>query len=538
MPAKKVFDIKSIMKKNVFTITILFLIFSLFYFGKCGNMLIDFSREAYIPYQINNGEKLIKDIFLIYGSFGYIFNSILYKLFGLNINILLILSHIISYIAIIIFYFISKNFLKENESLILTALFISASIFSNSTFSFVLPYSYSTLWAYLASYATFLFYLKKQPKIMFLLLGFILINKIELFILMAIFLIALEIKENKLKNIKDFSYILILPTINLIYFVHKGITINDTILNLYYIKEMISTNAIYSLYKSVGVYIQKEYLIQSLISFILILTILIISEFIYKKNFKYTSISIIILSLLFFNLNNLFNLCIILITYLSIFLFIKKRLSYKDITLIIFAIILNLKSIFKINPLCYTNFGYIFAILTLYVLLKKVTNKKWLLSFFLIFTTLITITNFKYNIKHKKYKTKLYPNIQLTKNDSILFDKTNEYILKNIKNNENFIVVPEGQIFNLIHKKPWNFYNSTFTPLDFETFKEEQIIEQLKKNKTEYIIFYPRNTKEYGAQTICYNYGVNFCTYIMDYYKRTAIIENEHKVLIFKINEK
>ena len=61
---------------------------------------------------------------------------------------------------------------------------------------------------------------------------------------------------------------------------------------------------------------------------------------------------------------------------------------------------------------------------------------------------------------------------------------------------------------------------------------------QLKENKTTYIIFYPRNTKEYGAQTICYDYGVNFCTYIMDNYHRTAIIDDVYKVLIFKINEK
>ena len=58
----------------------------------------------------------------------------------------------------------------------------------------------------------------------------------------------------------------------------------------------------------------------------------------------------------------------------------------------------------------------------------------------------------------------------LNKYDGKLFKQTNDFIEKNIKKDENFLIVPEGQIFNLIHKKNYNFYNSTFTPMDFETF--------------------------------------------------------------------
>lgn len=172
-------------------------------------------------------------------------------------------------------------------------------------------------------------------------------------------------------------------------------------------------------------------------------------------------------------------------------------------------------------------------------MLKKILDKKWLDIFFIIFTILITILNTRYNTIHTKFKVKTdIGNLYLNKQDSVLFNKTNNYIKENIKNDEDFIVVPEGQIFNLINKKPWKFYNSTFTPLDFETFGEENLIKKLDNNKTDYIIFYPRNTKEYGFQTICYDYGVNFCTYIMDNYKREAIIEEGYKVLIFKKNEK
>ena len=42
-------------------LTIIFLVFSIIFWTKTGNALIDFSRESYIPFQLNNGEKLIKE---------------------------------------------------------------------------------------------------------------------------------------------------------------------------------------------------------------------------------------------------------------------------------------------------------------------------------------------------------------------------------------------------------------------------------------------------------------------------------------------
>ncbi|MBQ7288046.1 MAG: hypothetical protein IJW73_09830, partial [Candidatus Gastranaerophilales bacterium] len=110
-------------------------------------------------------------------------------------------------------------------------------------------------------------------------------------------------------------------------------------------------------------------------------------------------------------------------------------------------------------------------------------------------------------------------------------------IKENIDKDETLAVIPEGQIFNLIHRKKYDFFNSTFTPLDFETFGEKTIIERLKKKKTDYIIFYPRNTKDYGKETICYDYGVDFCNYVIDNYIKIEPIENSKKVAIFKIKK-
>ena len=128
-------------------------------------------------------------------------------------------------------------------------------------------------------------------------------------------------------------------------------------------------------------------------------------------------------------------------------------------------------------------------------------------------------------------------NLWLNKQKAQLINEVNKYIKNNIKKEENFIVVPEGQILNLIHKKPHNFYNSTFTPLDFETFGEKEIIEKLKENKTDYIISLQRDTIDYGAEIMCYDYAVDFCNYIMDNYTKVKTFKNSEEIAIFKIKK-
>ena len=524
------------MKKHIFLLTIIYIFFSIFYFAKTGNMLIDFSRESYIPFQLLQGKTLVKDIFLIYGGFGYLINFLIYKI-STNINFIIILSHILAYISIITFYLIATRFANKNSALLFATLFIAASIFSNSTFSFVLPYSYSTIWAYLAAYLAFYFYINNKQKYLYLALGFIAINRIELFILLFLFFNFAYLFEKKPFKRKDILFSIFFPVLYAIILITQKISYSDIKTNSLYLSKMINTESINYLYKSMGAYLQNEYIIKSTYLLLMFILICTISYFLYKKNYKYTSFTIIIITFIFFNLNNLFNLGVFILIFLILQLKQKKNLEKKELIIALFSIILSYKSIFNISPLTYSNFSYIFILFSIYILLKKIINAKWLYITFSIFTIMLAFANFKYYLNHPKYKIKTKAgSIYLTKKDSILFEKINEYIKKNIKENEEILIVPEGQIFNLIHKKTWNYYNSTFTPLDFETFGEQKLTEKLKNNKTDYIIFYPRNTKEYGAQTICYDYGVNFCTYIMDNYHREAIIEEGYKALIFKIN--
>jgi len=55
-----------------------------------GHLIIDCGREVYYPTQILLGKVLYKDILNIYGPFSYMFNALLFKIFGINLNVLYI----------------------------------------------------------------------------------------------------------------------------------------------------------------------------------------------------------------------------------------------------------------------------------------------------------------------------------------------------------------------------------------------------------------------------------------------------------------
>ena len=523
-------------KKNIIIITILFVLLSIFFYSKTGNILIDFSRETYIPYQLKENKILIKDIFLIYGAFGYIINSIIYSI-KTNINLLIIEAHIISYFICILFYFILNKFFAKKLSCTLTIIFIITSIFSNSTFSFVLPYSYSTLWAIFGAYLSLFSLLYSKNKLLFLSLGLISVSKIEYFI--PIFLISIfYLIYRKEKFSKDWLFFLIFPGFCLIYFLINKIEFIDLQKNCFYIKEMLKTNSLSHLYKGLGCYFNFDYFKYNLFLTIKTCLIFSLSYILYKFKKPICSYIALIILLCFINTNfalNLIGFFAIIITILNIK---KNNITKEEILLFSFGIILCSKSIFALNSLNYANFGYCLIVFYVYLQMQKYIDKKWLINSLILFFILNFMGNLGYFLTNKKEKFKTnIGNLYINKKEINLFKSTNDFIQKNIKQNETFMVVPEGQIFNLIHKKTYQFYNSTFTPLDFETFKEENIIKNLKKNKTDYIIFYPRNTQDYGKNTICYDYAVDFCEYIIDNYKQVANIKDGNNVLIFKIKK-
>ena len=74
-------------KYNLLDFLMIFLLITFLFllsYGKIGAYLVDVGREAYLPWQMNNGEVLYKDLFNVYGPLGYQINAVLFKIFGTN----------------------------------------------------------------------------------------------------------------------------------------------------------------------------------------------------------------------------------------------------------------------------------------------------------------------------------------------------------------------------------------------------------------------------------------------------------------------
>ncbi len=525
----------------ILILSVIYLILSIFFYSKTANMFVDFHRECYIPYSLLNEKALIKDIFLIYGPFGYIINAIIYKLFGVNINYLIIEAHIISYVILIFFYYISQKFLKRFFCFILSLFFILISIFSNSTFSFVLPYSYSSIYAVMGVFGLFYSLLYNKKPLIFLFLGLIFVNRIEYFIFCFFIILYFIFSSKKKEILKYWQAFFIFPLIVLVYFLKIKLNLSDVIYNFSYLQNMLNSDTLKTFYKSMGGFFEFNYFKYNLSQSALFFLIGALSYIFYF--YKQKTLSIITLFLiLFINSNSAFSLICIINIILTIYFIYKKRLRNKEFLLFLFSTTLLSKSLFCVSSLNYGNFGYFLAILYFYILFKKILadedKRLWLENLFLIFFIINFSLNFINYLTHKKYPIQTnVGKIYLTNDVWGLYGELNKFLGEITKNNEDFLILPEGLMFNLIYKMPYNFYNTSFIPLDFETFKQEKLINDLKNNYPKYIIITPRNTLEYGKKTICRDYGLDFCMFIDDNYYVYRKIQSRLDILILKLKQ-
>ena len=128
---------KNFLKRNwqVILINLILLFCFIIFYGHFGNVFVDCFREAYIPEQMLKGDILYKNIFCIYSPFAYVFNALLFKIFGVNLNVLYFAGFIASALILNLIYQIGNKFLPQFYSFIITLLTISVLILSPNVFN-------------------------------------------------------------------------------------------------------------------------------------------------------------------------------------------------------------------------------------------------------------------------------------------------------------------------------------------------------------------------------------------------------------------
>lgn len=159
---------------------------------KWPDILVDFGRELYIPWQLSNGSRLYLDIAYFNGPLSPYLNSILFKIFRPSFEILAIFNlGIVIAVTLLVF----QIFLRISNLLVATVLgcifliiFAFSQYLGGGSFNYITPYAHDLthgIFLSLWTISLFTYYVEKRNKVWLAAIGFSLglcfLTKVEVF---------------------------------------------------------------------------------------------------------------------------------------------------------------------------------------------------------------------------------------------------------------------------------------------------------------------------------------------------------------------
>lgn len=513
--------------------------------GHYNEILLDFGREVYYPEQILNGKVLYKDLFNIYGPFSYLWNALLFKVFGKSLWTLYISGGICSLLTISGIFLIAKKYLSEILSFAIAVFAIAAGVCAINLFSYTFPYSWGMLYGLVAFLYSFLFLIKytRENNNLYLYISSILgglaaINKYD-FIPYLFILLFVICKTKDWKIIAKSIGAMILPSVlcKIILFI-QGARIIDFINYILIVKKMAETETLKYFYMTQGVYFNKNAIVVWIVS--LLKTGLTLGGTIYGASLfekrKILSETLIALSVCLgfsFMSPSAFSFFVILTAGLTLY-------KIKDFNLLILglsAVLVSLKSFWGLSYMNYGNYFLPIILIAFFAALFSIIPQKFQ-KITAVYMFIIAFAVFYGNFQGlKNLDTKISTSKGTIYTHKNLAESTNAllgYADAKFEQDENFVIFPEGLIVNfLANKSSEDFYNSML-PLYVETFGEDNIIRHFQNKKPDYFILNNKNMKDYYFENICQDYALGICGFIQENYKMVKFIKNGSNYMIFK----
>ncbi len=524
-----------------------------FTFAHHGNLIVDSGREAYYPTQILAGKVLYKDIFNIYGPFAYQFNAFLFKIFGIHLNVLYAAGCVSSFLIVNLVYFIAKRFMSEFVAFSISLFTLFSGVFSLNLFNFVFPYSYGMLYGFVFILVSLLLLFKYSDKLDVRYLyassffaGIAVVNKYDFFLyILVLFYAMFALKKINLKEVTLVVFFMILaPLICFSILFAQGLTIADLVQNFGYLEKMLKTDTLKYFYRHKCVFPSVYLFWISLQSFIktIIPVLLITGAFFVKNRFIYFSLICFALLLVYASVDGVsfmfLPLCIVLWSFFN-FSFLKTN---KNILMLVLAsILVSTKEFWGLVIYTYgvysapLLFVTALSIITAKVKEKKLNINQSVLGAYMIVVAIVffvmarPVAAFKTNVLSSN-RGFIYSSQDLVKPSSMLLN----FLKKHTNASDTVMIFPEGLMFNFLADRKSDNYYSSLIPLYVETFGEDNIIEHFKQTKPDYIIFSDYNTGDYYFRQICKDYAINFCSYVVENYKKVDVIENGLQYNVYK----
>jgi hypothetical protein len=556
---------------------------------KWPDLLIDYGRELYVPWQITQGNVLYADLNHLYGPLAHYLNAFLFQIFGTGLSTLVYFNICLVILLAFLIYDLFKStfgdFIATIAGLCFLVIFAFSQYVGIANYNFICPYSHEiTYGVFLFFLALFIFrkYLLKPDwrfaALIGFLIGLIYLTKVEIFIasfitfLTGFIFIFWKIRpphfRKHLFNLIFFFFIPIaaffiyfsfhMPLINALDSIiasYKSLFMGALINNIFYLRisgfdDPLKNIAI--MFKQAGGYL-----------ILLIFTIMISYLYTRLKNnaFKYGwiltvfALVFVIIFLGIFRVNWLEIarpypiFLIVLLILLMVQLVLKsgnktfplKFLPFALLTL--YSFLLLLKMILNIH-LYHYGFALampaslvMVAILMYYIpaFVSRWGNKSVAAGFMGLFIFLALL--FYFNFTKQIYALKNYPVAQgrdrfLTfdprvSNRGSIMNETLKYIDKLMSKKDTFIVLPEGVMINYLSRKsnPSRYFE--FTPNFVEAIGEEKILDVISPAHPSFIILSEKDTSEHGAQYFGKNYALNIYSWIVNNYTKVLRIGAE-----------
>jgi hypothetical protein len=128
---------------------------------KWGDLMVDAGREMELPARMAGGAVLYVDVRNLYGPLPAYLNAMLFRLFGIHVDVLIGAGLVSAAAMGITLYALSRRFLDSLPSAIVVITFFYSCAFAhltpNAAFNFIIPYSYAATYGMLAASASLLF---------------------------------------------------------------------------------------------------------------------------------------------------------------------------------------------------------------------------------------------------------------------------------------------------------------------------------------------------------------------------------------------
>jgi hypothetical protein len=550
-------------------ISIVFLSLTCWSWRKWPDILIDFGRELYVPWQLSIGKILYRDIAYLNGPFSPYFNSLLFKVFGVSLTTLIFSNlAILAVFTYLVYFLIRKSCDKitaVSSCIVLLCVFAFAHLVGIGNYNFICPYSHEMTHGALLSISIIILFLHNLDGIRYgfisltgMCFGIVFLGKAEIFMAVAIVILSgfsLIYFSNELSTIKMIKVIvvfLIFSVIPVVIFLTYFLTkmpftlafkgIAGTWSGL--IGSDVANNFFYK--TSMGIDHPWQNLLNMVCGFIgiLFLTIAMIvyDQFlqgIYKSK-KTWGVIIILLSLGLFIKRPLvpfllmgppLPLAVLAILIPVTIICIKKRSDKKLFAKMVplalwafFALIMLAKMILNSRI---GHYGFVLAmpaviiLVTGFLFLIPVALRKWyeggrhfrrMAAIFLIADVIFTLGVSNYYYGKKDFHVGELGDSIVTYGPQIRPEgyavaKLLKYISSCIPTSSTLTVLPEGIMINYLSRRvnPSPYIN--LMPPEISIYGEKNVLSSLKDSNSDFILLVHKDTSEYGKKF----FGIDQC---------------------------